>query len=165
MNDEIAIRPSRKTALNSREQYIVTFGDFVCLRILGDGSDYEVMTATADEDNKRFLAPANQALLIELAQKTAEALGGASLMCRDNYGRNYVKICRIENDEDARRVVEVFSGLLHEQVQAGERVESEDRRELREIYEAIAPDDSGEDAYLGDGVWMSSDGRLKDLGR
>lgn len=31
------------------------------------------------------------------------------------------------------------------------------RRELREIYDAISVED-GMDAYLGDGVWISSDG-------
>ena len=36
--------------------------------------------------------------------------------------------------------------------------------ELVEIYEAISPGD-GEDAYLGDGVWISPDGSLDDRGR
>jgi hypothetical protein len=164
MTDNISIRPSQKAGLPSKEQYIVTFGSFVCLRILSVGAKYAVVTATADQDSKQFLAPDNQALLIELGRRTAEALGVAPAMCCDNYGRNYVAICEIENEEDASRVVEVFSRLLHEHIQAGEQVqadetvESEARRELREIYEAIAPDDSGEDAYVGDGVWISKDG-------
>ena len=165
MNDTISIRPSRKAGLRSREQYIVTFGDVVGLRILSHKDMYAVVTATADEDDGRFLAPVNQALLIDLARRTAEALGGASSMCRDNYGRDYVKICHIDNEEDASRVVEVFSRLLHEHMQANEQVDSEAQRELREIYEAIAPDDSGEDAYLGDGVWIGRDGSWSDRGR
>lgn len=42
--------------------------------------------------------------------------------------------------------------------------ESAARDEMREIYEAISLDD-GEDAYLGDGIWISSDGSLDDRGR
>jgi hypothetical protein len=170
MTDNISVRPSQKAGLPSQEQYIVTFGSFVCLRILSVGAKYAVVTATADEDSKQFLAPDNQALLIELGRRTAKALGVAPTMCCDNYGRNYVAICEIENEEDASRVVEVFR-LLHEHIQAGEQVqaddpvESEARRELCEIYEAIAPDDSGEDAYVGDGVWISRYGGWSDLGR
>jgi hypothetical protein len=37
--------------------------------------------------------------------------------------------------------------------------------EMREIYECMAPDDSGEDVYLSDGVWLSANGSLKDKGR
>ncbi|GAA0569610.1 hypothetical protein [Caenispirillum bisanense] len=171
MIDDISIRPSQKAGLPSKEQYIATFGGFVCLRILSVGAEYAVVTATADEDNKQFLAPDNQALLMGLGRRTAEELGGPHAECCDNYGRKYVQICNIENEEDADRVVKVFTRLLYEHIQAGEKaqaddaVESDARRELREIYDAIAPADSGEDAYLGDGVWISRDGGWCDRGR
>lgn len=168
MNDEITIRPSRKMGLDSSQQYILTYGNYVCLRILGDGASYEVMSATADEDNKTFRAPPDQEKLIELAWKTAEALGITPVMCCDNYGRNYVKICRIDNEEDEKQLLEAFSSVIRKQEQVEskqEQAESEARKELREIYEAVAPDDSGEDAYLGDGMWIGSDGSFKDLGR
>jgi hypothetical protein len=42
---------------------------------------------------------------------------------------------------------------------------SEAGNELRELYDAIAPDEAGEDVYLSDGVWLSSEGGIKDLGR
>lgn len=171
MTDKMFIRPSEKAGLPSKEQYIVTFGSFVCLRILSVGAKYAVVTATADEDSKLFLAPDNQALLIELGRRTAEALGVMPTVRCDNYGRNYVVICEIENEDDASRVVEVFSRLLQEHIQAGEPVqandpgESEARRELREIYEAITADGSGQDAYLGDGVWIGKNGGWSDRGR
>lgn len=38
------------------------------------------------------------------------------------------------------------------------------RSDMRDIYEAIANED-GEDAYLGDGIWVRSDGSLDDRGR
>jgi hypothetical protein len=38
------------------------------------------------------------------------------------------------------------------------------RDEMKEIYEAISLDD-GEDAYLGDGIWIGSDGSLADRDR
>lgn len=36
--------------------------------------------------------------------------------------------------------------------------------DMRDIYDAIAPED-GEDAYLGDGIWVRADGSLDDRGR
>lgn len=38
------------------------------------------------------------------------------------------------------------------------------RDDMRAIYEAVAPED-GQDAYLGDGVWIRPDGSLDDCGR
>lgn len=37
------------------------------------------------------------------------------------------------------------------------------RNEMQDVYDAVAGDD-GEDAYLGDGVWLSSEGSLHDRG-
>lgn len=40
------------------------------------------------------------------------------------------------------------------------------RSDMRDIYEAVAPEpESGEDAYLGDGIWVKADGSLDDQGR
>lgn len=40
------------------------------------------------------------------------------------------------------------------------------RSDMGDIYEAIAPEpESGEDAYLGDGIWVRADGSLDDRGR
>ena len=112
MNNEFSVQPSQKAGINSQEHHIVTIGNFVCLRILGDGYNYEVMTATADEDDKSFRAACNQELLIEIARKTSEALGVAPLMCRDNYGRDYVKICQFQNEEGVwRHILVVFDGF------------------------------------------------------
>jgi len=38
------------------------------------------------------------------------------------------------------------------------------RSDMQDIYEAIAPE-PGEDAYLGDGVWIRADGSTDDRGR
>lgn len=38
------------------------------------------------------------------------------------------------------------------------------KSEMREIYEAVAGSD-GEEAYLGDGIWIKPDGSLDDRGR
>ncbi len=165
MNNDIVVRLGQKALITSREHFIVTIGNFVCLRILGQGPKYAIVTATADEDNKLFRALRNQELLIEAARKTSEALGGAHLMCRDNYGREYVQICRIENQEDARRVIEVFDGFIPCIGNDNKQAESEARNELRELYDALAPDASGEDVYLQDGVWLGSGGKIKDSGR
>jgi hypothetical protein len=42
-----------------------------------------------------------------------------------------------------------------------ERLPTSTRREMREIYDAVANND-GEDAYLSDGVWINANGQLED---
>ncbi len=164
MNDTIAIRPSRKAGLCSDEKYIITFGNIIVLRILKDGEKYAVVTATADEDDKQFLAPTNQALFIDLALRTAEALGVKALMCRDNYGRDFVNIYRCDNEEDASQVFGVFRRLFLEHMNANQDVDSEAQRELRDIYEEFSPDDGEDEAYLGDGVSIGRGGSWIDRG-
>jgi hypothetical protein len=65
---------------------------------------------------------------------------------------HYVQICRIENEEDARRVIEVFDGFISETLNGHLQTESEAQTEMREVYEVLAPDESAEDVYLQDGV-------------
>lgn len=168
MTDQFAIRPSSKCGLDSPEHYIVTFGPYVCLRILGRGTSYEVMTATADEDDGRFLAAPNQALLVDLACRTARALGGEPVRCLDRLGRRYIKIGTIRDAEGADLIIETLLRLADEEParEEGEVAGSnETGRELRDIYDAISPDGSGEPAYLGDGLWLDGNGRLSDRGR
>lgn len=135
------------------------------LRILGDGTSYEVMTATADEDDKRFLAPAAQDLLIDLACQTAEALGVVPLACRDRYGRPYIKISVVRDDQSANQIFETFLGLIDKATNDEVADSDETGRELQDIYDAISPDGSGEPAYLGDGLWLDGNGKLSDRGR
>lgn len=45
-----------------------------------------------------------------------------------------------------------------------ESLSNESRSSMQEIYDAIAPD-PGEDVYLGDGIWLRSDGGMEDRGR
>jgi hypothetical protein len=164
MSNQFVVRLSQKTGIISREHYIVTLGDVICLRVLGDGSNYQVMTATADEDDKRFLA-GNQELLMEIARKTSEALGVAPEMCRDNYERDYVKICQFKAEEGLlRHALETFDRISETMI-GHQQAESEAQNELRALYDLLAPDESGEDVYLQDGVWLSSDGATKDSGR
>ena len=165
MSDIYEIHPSRKVALNNTKQYMVTRERFVCLRILGDGSSFEIMTATASEDNRRFVVVPNQELLMEVAQKTAEALGVKPSMHLDNYGRAYVKISRVFSDAEVDQVIDTFGHLVEQSLIEDGPAQGEAHSELHEIYDAVAPDDSGEDAYLGDGVWISRDGSLSDRGR
>ncbi len=37
--------------------------------------------------------------------------------------------------------------------------------DMKEIYSFLSHDDSYDDVYLSDGVWLSSDGKLYDRGR
>lgn len=135
--DGIGIYPSRKVGLGDW-QYILTVGDYVCLRIVASDAGYNVMTATADEDDKSFVAPLNQALLIDLANKTAEALGVTPVMLKDLSGRSFMGICQINDPADEVLIHETFRRIVRENVEAVP-VESVTRADLREIYQATAP--------------------------
>lgn len=170
MADAFQIRESSKAGLESEESLIVERGGISFLRILGGEPRWTLMTATADEDGGQICACPDQSRLIESATLLCAELGGYPRMKRDRAGREYVEIGVFhresgENDEDFhndsnalfRRFFEIFDGFGHQ--------DSQSRGQMRELYGAVATDDEGGDVYLSDGVWLSSDGSLRDRGR
>lgn len=151
---------SRKSGLNSKESYVIVRGKTSFLRILGKDPHYELMTATASEDNRRIKVCSNQIQLIESALRLALELKIKPLVEYDWKKREYVKICSftIENDEEIlteeipSRFFEIFDNYIDIQRRAKE--------EMIELYNSLAIDDSGEAVYLSDGVYLSSDGSL-----
>ncbi|XCG51974.1 hypothetical protein ABVK50_29380 (plasmid) [Mesorhizobium sp. WSM2240] len=126
------------------------------------------MTATASEDDGCVKVCGDRRRLIETAIRLCLALGFNAHETKDRLGRDYVKICRIvreRDDEDLRdvlfRTVERFFDLFDgpgEQVTGG-------ADDMIDLYEAISSGGDGEDVYLSDGLWLSSDGSLHQRGR
>lgn len=161
MENEFDIRKSNKSYINSPEKFIVSIHDEVLLRILGEEPSYELMTSTTGEDNNGIYKVGNQQRLIAAALMTANELGTKSSIQKDYKGREYVKICRFEYISDGFRVSEKFISIYNKIIDFN----GDNSDCMSEIYSSLSVDDSGGDVYLSDGVWLSSDGTLKDIGR
>jgi len=170
MTDTFSVLESKKVGLESKESYVVVRNRTAFLRILGTEPEWSLMTATADEDHGRVLVCLDQRRLIEAALRLGVELNTEPTVKRDWKGREYVKVCFItrncgEHDEafdkeSTRafvRFFEIFDGL--------QRLSDRPIVERRNLYDQLDLGDSGEDVYLSDGVWLSSDGSLHDRGR
>lgn len=170
MTNTFSVLESKKVGLESKESYVVVRNRTAFLRILGAEPEWSLMTATADEDHGRVLVCSDQRRLIEAALRLGVELNTGPRVERDRRGREYVKVCFItrdsgesdeafdkENTSALRRFFEIFDGLP--------RLSDRPIVERRNLYDELALSDHGEDVYLSDGVWLSSDGSLHDRGR
>lgn len=169
MTDAFEILRSKKTGLDSIESYVVTRNGTSFLRVLGDEPKWELMTATASEDQGRIAVCSDQRRLVESALRLGSELDTLPRVEKDRIGREYVKICVItretgqnadvfdeENSRIFRRFFEIYDKYQDPSLRGGD--------EMCELYDALATDDEGSDVYLSDGVWLSSDGSCHDRG-
>lgn len=170
MKNTISVLESTKVGLESKESYVVVRNRTVFLRILGADPKWFLMTATADEDHGRVLVCTDQRRLIEAALRLGAELNTGPTVERDWKGREYVKVCVItresgesdgafdeENGRALGRFFEIYDNLP--------KLCSRPIDERCNLYDELALDEQGEDVYLSDGVWLSSDGSLHDRGR
>lgn len=153
------IKKSNKSYIQSNEHFIVVRDQFVFLRIVGKEGCYHIITATADEDNAAIRAYPHQQTLNDSALKLSERLGVRPTVKYDYHNRSYVEIAKCEYISDAYRAAELLFKIIPEST------ENHPDNSLENLYQELSIDDSGEDVYLSDGVWLSSDGTLRDVGR
>lgn len=168
---EIDFNRSVKRGIDSEEGYIVFRGNEVFLRLVGGPRDFHLMTATAGEDNRKMVACRDQRRLQEAANATAQELGFPTLKKEDRLGRPYIMFYSFQLLDkagstrlQAAEVLESVSLTFFKHFD-GLNSPNDDGSELRDIYDELAPDDSGADIYLSDGVWLSASGSLHDQGR
>ncbi|KUJ85983.1 hypothetical protein AVO45_03150 [Ruegeria marisrubri] len=146
----------RSTKLSLRqEEYRICSEPYVFYRLISDANGVRLMTATASEDTGDYRAYEDQGALISA---TAQVLSDREMdfvTKRDHANRPYIETSVYPDSED----------LLHLASTILNRIGFEDisvlaLREMMAIYNEFAIDDSGEDTYLSDGMWMTSDGRL-----
>lgn len=168
---DIQIFTSNKAGFGSQKSFIVTRGSTLFLRIVGDYPTYELMTATASEDDLSFLVCQDRLRVIKAALRFGAEMDTAPTSSKDRRKRDYASICRMNirpsspGDESNEVVLRRTLGRFFEIFDATGPADSTRSDEMREIYEVFAPDDSGGDVYLGDGIWLSSDGSWHDRGR
>lgn len=164
------ILPSDKNGLTSAESYIIGRGDYVYLRILGKAPEWQIMTATASEDDGGPKVVPDRMRLVKAAFTFGHRLKTEPRTKTDWKGREYVQICDLFRAD--HMTDEAFSGELEGLARDFFNVfdqqevnEIQAREEMIDIYQSLADDDLGGDIYLSDGVWLSSDGSVNDLGR
>lgn len=128
------------------------------------------MTATASEDSGAIQVCPYQRRLIEAALRTCIELGGTQPKVETDWlGREYVKICTVsqESDESDELVKSQLNAVIERFFFFYDNYESPEVRgedEMQHLYDALVVE-NGEDVYLSDGVWLSSDGSLHDRDR
>lgn len=163
------IHPSNKAGLNSRESYIVVRNRVSFLRILGANPQWELMTATASEDNGRIKVCNNRPRLVQAAWRLGVEINTRPEVKSDWKDREYVSICVINtknstNVDAVRKEIDALLSRFFELYDSYQSAETRGTYEMRDLYDALAIDDSGGDVYLSDGVWLSIDGSMHDRG-
>lgn len=166
--ENFQIIKSNKSGLNSRESYIVARGGISYLRVLGDEPQWEVMTATASEDDGAAQVCSDRRRLVEAAIRLCQSRGLRGFQTKqDRFGREYIKLAIIIRDghseplDDLTQLAREFFDLFDRPDDGG----SGGPDEMVGIYKSISSRSEGEDVYLSDGLWLSSDGSLHDRGR
>lgn len=127
---------------------------YVLVRIIHETNSYTLMTATAKEDDGSYLAFPDLNKLVA----AAESVLGRGERCTDNWGRPYFICKEIDHPREIRDLANRIAELLDlPPVNAPWADE-----EMRDIYEEFSVSEDGEPAYLSDGVYVSSRGRLED---
>lgn len=169
MVQPISIEKSNKRGFFDKESYIVTRGRTSYLRLVGNDPSYSLMTATASEDDKSYYVCRNRIKLISSALQLGMRLNCPPSHMVDSSGRKFIHICLLKftagkEDEDLaelRVIIEQFFQIYDTCDPGSDDV----LHDMQEIYSSLSTDDSEDDVYLSDGVWLSSDGKLLDKGR
>lgn len=166
-NGKFKIIKSDKAGLTSEESLLVVRNNVSYLRILGKEPQWEVMTATASEDDGGIQVCRDRIRLVESAIRLCHAMKMDPNNLRDRHGREYVKICiivREDHDTDTERELIGVIERFFQEFDTGPQPPGH-ASDMVDIYESISHGGDGEDVYLSDGVWLSRDGSLHDRGR
>ncbi|HPZ14794.1 MAG TPA: hypothetical protein PLK04_11260 [Bacillota bacterium] len=170
MSDGFQIFTSTKNGLNSPESYVVVREKTSYLRLLGRDPRWDLVTATASEDNGRIKVCNDKLRLVESALRLGAELESKPTVEKDWMGREYVTICVVFKKPGQEQVslLEGLTTLLTRFFKIYDDhhpLKSRSGDEMRELYSSIATNNQGNDVYLSDGVWLSGDGSLHDRGR
>jgi len=169
MDNTIKILESHKHGFANKEKYIVTRGGTIYLRIVGNEPIYDLITATASEDDKSYVVCRDKIRLISSALKFGSSINTPPSYKEDTYGRQYIYVCTIDLSSENRNedLKKVYAGLeqFFQIYDTCDPASHEVVTDMQDIYSILAHGNSNEDVYLSDGVWLSSDGKLHDRGR
>lgn len=148
------LEPSNKLSQIQRE-YRVCSKPYVFHRVIGVGDEFRFMTATASEDTGSFRAYEDQSSLINATIQALQLFDLDAEMKLDHAGRPYVETI-VSCDKE--HLLHVAQTALREM--GFEDVSILALDDMLSIYDQLAVGDDGEDVYLSDGMWITSDGLM-----
>jgi len=148
----IITRSEKLDTSDQDEQTKMVSGRYVLVRIIHEKDCYTLMTATAKEDDGSFLAYPDLERLVAVAE---DVVGRGE--CRaDKFGRPYFYVTEIDHPREIRNFANKIAGRLG--LPPVDRPWADE--EKRDIYDEFSVGEDGEPAYLSDGVYIDSRGRL-----
>jgi hypothetical protein len=157
----MVIIKSKKLETEQR-QYKIVAENYVLLRILIENDKtYKVMTATAGEYDHSFSAYPHQAQLMEAAVKAFSPICDDWKDKHDHKNRDYAEFCRVDDPCEIIKAGTRITAALGLDIATCSWIDAEARQEGRESYEEFNADGE-ERAYLGDGVYVTKDGKYID---
>lgn len=155
------IHQSIKTGITTKESYTVTRGRTLYLRIIGQYPNYIMMTATASEDNNRYIRCEKKEDLMSAALMLGNELKTNPENLRDRYQREYISICRIEikQEHNKNSIMEGLDQIITRFFSLYDSKPSSKEQEMKNLYNELSIIE-GEDVYLSDGMWLRPDGEI-----
>ena len=150
----VKIEPSKKLS-SEQEEYRICSKPYIFYRMIVDQNGVRLMTATASEDTGEYRVYEDQKSLIAATSKIFVDFGMEFTTKEDHAGRPYVETTANSDKEH----------LHHIATTALDRIGFKDvsvlaLQEMKALYDEFSISDSGEDTYLSDGMWITSDGRM-----
>lgn len=107
---------TEKLGGNWSQQFVVVRKKVVYLRVVGDGANYRVMTATASEDVGGYFICQDSERLWQAATQLARAHNCADVVSKDGKGRVYIQLFTASQPKgDSDEIfTEEFKGLISE---------------------------------------------------
>lgn len=136
-----------------RLQYIVCSQSTVFFRVVAENNGYKFMTATAPENDGSFNPYTKPNRLISSTRVALNDVGYPFDNKEDHKGRSYLEARGFSELSTIESIVSNALGAL-----GFKDISYLAREEMREIYGNLAIDDSGDDVYMNDGVYLSKDG-------
>lgn len=144
------------TKLATDQQYVISSQAVVFFRVTLEADGYKMMTATADEDTGKLKAYESQDRLISSTLFILGDIGRKSKQKDDHAGRPYMEARGFSELLDVKAIAtRVLVSLGFDDIAVTAL------QEMRAIYDDLSINDSGEDVYLNDGVWVTSNGDLR----
>lgn len=141
------------TKLATDQQHIISSQAVVFFRVTLETDGYKLMTATADEDTGKLKAYEAQERLMSSTLSVLTDLDCKCVLKEDHAGRPYIEARGFPELFDIKTVATRVLDLL-----GFDDIAVIALQEMRTIYDELSIDESDEDVYLSDRVWVTKNG-------
>lgn len=143
----------KSTKLATDQQHVISSQNIVFFRVTLEVDGYKMMTATADEDTGKLRAYVSQDSLMSSTLSVLNDVSWKSEQKEDCSRRPYIEARGFPELLDIRTVAtRILDSLGFDDIAVTAL------QEMRAIYDELSINDSGEDVYLSDGVYLTKNG-------